>query len=87
MRRFRGTCSVLRPSSTMCRIPWFRIRSGRKDGLEGLEDYKKMWLSPLRIPETQKIILARPLVLYVPYDIGGILNAKGDFFFFFFFFY
>jgi hypothetical protein len=30
----------------------------------------------LLIPEAQNLILRRPLTLYTPYDVGGIMNSK-----------
>jgi hypothetical protein len=32
----------------------------------------------LLVPETQKLILNLPLMVYTPHDQGGILNSKGE---------
>jgi hypothetical protein len=32
----------------------------------------------LLVPEAQKLILNRPLMVYTPHDLGGILNSKGE---------
>jgi hypothetical protein len=29
------------------------------------------------IPEAQKLVLGRPLTLYTPHDVGGVLSSKG----------
>jgi hypothetical protein len=31
----------------------------------------------LLIPEAQKLILGRPLTIYTPHDLGGLLTSKG----------
>jgi hypothetical protein len=30
------------------------------------------------VPEAQKLILNSPLMVYTPYDLGGILTSKGE---------
>jgi hypothetical protein len=32
----------------------------------------------LLVLEAQKLILSRPLTVYTPHDLGGILNSKGE---------
>jgi hypothetical protein len=32
----------------------------------------------LLMPEAQKLILNRPLMVYTPHDLGGVLNSKGE---------
>jgi hypothetical protein len=32
----------------------------------------------LLVPEAQKLILNCPLAVYTPYNLGGILNSKGE---------
>jgi hypothetical protein len=50
-----------------------------------LDNVSKGWPGCLRalvttcllIPEAQKLILGRPLTMYTPHDLGGLLTAKG----------
>jgi hypothetical protein len=32
----------------------------------------------LLVLEAQKLVLNRPLTVYTPHDLGGILNSKGE---------
>jgi hypothetical protein len=32
----------------------------------------------LLVPESQKLILNRPLMVYTPHNLGGTLNSKGE---------
>jgi hypothetical protein len=32
----------------------------------------------LLVPEVQRLILNRPLMVYTPHNLGGILNSKGE---------
>jgi hypothetical protein len=32
----------------------------------------------LLVPEAQKLILNHPLKVYIPHDLGGVLNSKGE---------
>jgi hypothetical protein len=32
----------------------------------------------LLVPEVQKLILNHPLMVYIPHNLGGILNSKGE---------
>jgi hypothetical protein len=53
---------------------------------EELDQVAKGWLGcltamavvSLLVPEAQKHILNRPLMVYTPHDLGGILNSKGE---------
>jgi hypothetical protein len=51
-----------------------------------LDQVAKRWPGCLRVMatvnllvlEVQKLILNRPLMVYTPHDLGGILNSKGE---------
>jgi hypothetical protein len=50
-----------------------------------LDNVAKGWLGCLRaittvsmlIPEAQKLVLEKPLTVYTPHNLGGIINPKG----------
>jgi hypothetical protein len=53
---------------------------------EELDQVAKGWPGCLRamaavsllVLEAQKLVLNRPLTVYTPHDLGGILNSKGE---------
>jgi hypothetical protein len=52
-----------------------RVISGSQ-GMAGC--LRAMAAVSLLVPETQKLILNCPLMVYIPHDLGGILNSKGE---------